>query len=175
LKHEAIALIRFDEVAAILNRIAVFAALDDRQLHHVFSLLKTVSLSEGEPVYQAGDPPTHIYIIKSGEVRILLEVEAASLELLSLGVGDCSGETSVIGIQPHATTAVAFTPVELIVLERRALLDIFETDKELFGYLILNIARETARRLRKSEETIHQYLKSEITRPGGGANPSSSR
>ena len=39
-----------------------------------------------------------------------------------------------------------------------SLLSLFEKDKELFGMLILNIAREMSRRLNKSDEILAQYL-----------------
>lgn len=50
------------------------------------------------------------------------------------------------------------SPTELIVLARRAPLNIYETDKELFGLLILNIARETARKLHKEDEALARYM-----------------
>jgi len=49
-------------------------------------------------------------------------------------------------------------PTELIVLEPGKLLNIYETDKEIFGLLILNIARETSRRLHQSNEALIQHM-----------------
>ena len=95
-------------------------------------------------------------------MKIIIDQENVSLELASLRVGECFGETSVIGIQPHFSSAVADRTTELIVLERKVLLNIFESDKELFGLLILNIARETSRRLRKSEEELANYVFREL-------------
>ena len=40
----------------------------------------------------------------------------------------------------------------------KSLLSIFESDKEVFGILILNIARETARRLHQSNEALVRML-----------------
>lgn len=64
----------------------------------------------------------------------------------------------MIGIQLHTATAVALEPTELIVLSREALHSIFDDDKELFGLLILNIAREVSRRLKQTDETLLHYV-----------------
>jgi hypothetical protein len=47
---------------------------------------------------------------------------------------------------------------ELIVLSRRALLSIYQSDKKLFSLLILNIAREASRRLHRTEEIMLHYV-----------------
>jgi len=151
-------LLHVEEVVPILNKIAIFGGLTERQLYAIFKLLKTVNYDEGEYIYKRGDAPSHIYIIEKGEIKVLIDAENVSLELISLGIGDCFGETSVIGIQPHSSSALAIKSTELIVLERSALLDIYEKDKELFGMFILNIARETARRLHKSDDELARYI-----------------
>jgi len=156
-------LVYVEEVLPILNDIAIFGGFNDRQLYEIFKLLKTTCYEAGEFIYRRGDGPSHIYIVKNGEVKVIIDQENISLELASLTVGECFGETSVIGIQPHFSSAVADRTTELIVLERKVLLNIFERDKELFGLLILNIARETSRRLRKSEEELANYVFRELS------------
>jgi CRP-like cAMP-binding protein len=47
----------------------------------------------------------------------------------------------------HALTAVVFEDSEIIVLSRRALIQLKHEDLELFALLVMNIARELARRL----------------------------
>jgi CRP-like cAMP-binding protein len=64
----------------------------------------------------------------------------------------------VIGIQPHRGTAIAMTDTDLIVLSRNTLLSIYESDKELFSILILNIAREVCRRLHESDDILLHYV-----------------
>lgn len=63
-----------------------------------------------------------------------------------------------MGLQPHGATAIAMGKTELIVLSRSALLSIYESDLELFSILILNIAREVARRLHGSEKIMLHYV-----------------
>lgn len=147
-----------ENVLPILNKIAIFGGLNDKQLYTVFRLLERVSYKKNEWIYRRGDAPSHIYIVQRGDVRIFVDEEGTSLELISFSTGDCFGETAVIGIQPHSSSALAAADTDLIVLEHRALLSIFELDKELFSLLILNIAREACRRLHKADDILLHYV-----------------
>ena len=91
-------------------------------------------------------------------MKMIFEDNSLFLELISFKEGDCFGETSVIGILTHSSNALVIRPTELIVLEPGRLLNIYETDKELFSLLILNIARETSRRLHQSNEALIQHM-----------------
>lgn len=151
-------LVNVEEVRPLLSRISIFGGLNDAQLNALFRAFKTVKYEEGEYIYKRGENLSFIYIIKQGEVKMMIEEKDVLLDLITFKKGDCFGETSVIGIQSHSSNALAIKPTELIVLEPGKLLNIYETDKEVFGLLILNIARETARRLHQSNEALVQYM-----------------
>lgn len=152
-------LLDIENILPILSKIAILGGLNDKQLYTVFRLLQKVSYGTGEFIFKQGDSPSHIYIIRSGEVKIVADVEDTPLEIITFGVGDCFGETAVIGIQAHSAGALAVEDTELMVLSRPALLSIFDSDKELFGLLILNIAREACRRLHKTDEIFLHYVR----------------
>ena len=156
-----------EDVIPLLNNISIFGGLNDKQLYEILRLLKLVKYEEGEFIYKRGDASSYIYIVKQGEVKMLIDNEGVILKLISFKDGDCFGETSVIGIQSHSLSAMAVKPTELFVVEPKALLNIFETDKELFGMLILNIARETARRLHQSNEALVQHALKKDKGAGG--------
>ena len=147
-----------EEVRPLLSEISIFGGLKGAQLDEIFRSLKTVKYDEDEYIFKRGEDLSYIYIIKQGEVKMIIEDKEVFLDLISFKDGDCFGETSVIGIQSHSSNAIAVVPTELIVLEPSKLLNIYETDKEAFSLLILNIARETARRLHQSNEALLQYM-----------------
>jgi CRP-like cAMP-binding protein len=151
-------LLGIENVLPILNKISIFAGLSDPQLYTLFKLLSRVSYKANEFVFEQGEEPSYIYIVKTGKVKIVVWEEQVPLELIVFEEGHCFGEASVIGIQPHEGTAIALTDTELIVLSREALMSIYESDKELFGILILNIAREVCRRLHASDDILLHYL-----------------
>lgn len=151
-------LLDIENVLPFLNKISILAGLSDKQLYRLFRLLETVSYDRDEVVFEQGEEPSHIYIIKSGKIKLFVKSEEGSLELIEFGQGRCFGEASVIGIQPHAATAVAVEDSEFIVLSRKALISIYKSDLELFSILILNIAREVCRRLHGSDEILLHYV-----------------
>ncbi|MHC4061713.1 MAG: Crp/Fnr family transcriptional regulator [Planctomycetota bacterium] len=152
-------LLDVENVLPILNKISLFAGLSDKQLCSLFRLLKKVSYSAGETIFEQGKEPSHIYIVRSGEVKLVVDKERTALELIVFDEGRCFGESSVIGIQRHAATAIAVRDTDLIVLSRQALLSIYKSDLELFSVLILNIAREACRRLHSSSEILLHYVR----------------
>ena len=147
-----------EDVLSILNEISIFAGLSDKQLYTLFRLLEKTSYKKGEKIFEQGSQPSHIYIIQSGSVKLVINEKSELLELIVFEQGQCFGETSVIGIQPHAVTAIAVEDTELIVLSRNALLSLMKTDLDLFSILILNIAREACRRLHKTDEILLHYV-----------------
>jgi CRP-like cAMP-binding protein len=152
--RSSVPLLNVETILPILNEITIFASLSESELYSVFRSLEKVSYKSGEYIFEQGEEPTQIYIVQSGKVKIIIKAEDTPLELVEFGVGQCFGETSVIAIQPHAANALAVEDTELIVLTREALLSIFDSNPELFGKLILNIAREACRRLHHTDETI---------------------
>ncbi len=147
-----------DDVMAILNQISIFAGLNDCQLYAIFQELEEVSYAKDEFIFEQGTEPSHIYIILKGAVKLTVGQDSTSLELIEFRPGDCFGETSVIGIVPHEASAVAACDVELLVLSRKALLSFLKTDLELFSILILNIARESCRRLSQTDQILLHYV-----------------
>lgn len=151
-------LLDIENVLPMLSEIPIFAGLSEKQLYWLFRSLKTVTYDPGEEVFQQGSEPSHIYIVRSGRIKLVVQQDQTCFELMVLDKGHCLGEASVIGIQPHAATAGAMEKSELIVLSRQALLSIYQSDLELFGILILNIAREVCRRLHASDEILLHYV-----------------
>ncbi len=146
-----------EDVLPILDDISLFGGFSDEQVQTIFQHLVCISYKAGDMVFRQGDTASEIYIIHSGTIKIVVNVEATPLELIEYGVGQCFGESSAIGILPHSASAVATSDLHLLVLKNEALHEISKDDPVLFGRLILNIAREVCRRLHNADETILHY------------------
>jgi CRP-like cAMP-binding protein len=150
-------LLDVENILPILNKISILGGMTDKQLYEIFRRLETVSYRAGEKVFEQGDSPSHIYVVRSGRVKIVADVDGTPMEVAEFGVGECFGETSVIGILPHVASAHVVEDSELIVLSREAILSLYHLNKEIFGMLILNIAREACRRLHKTDKILLEY------------------
>lgn len=135
------------EFNRVRDKVSLFGALSDEQLEKVIPLLKTVSVDEGDIVFNQGQLPCNVYIVLSGEVIMRVSRDDGSCGKMIYNVGDCFGETAVIGIQSQLGEARAMKDSILMVLSRSSLLDIANTDSEIFGILMMNVAREVSRRL----------------------------
>lgn len=161
-------LLDYEAVIEILNQIALFGALNDEQLYKVFKLLKKISYKKGSFIFNQGDSPKNIFIVLSGKVELVLDANGEYLVKGLLEEGQCFGETAVIGIEKHSASAVAADDTQLIVFSRQDLFSLWETDKDLFTMLVLNIAREACRRLSNSDKILlHYYLNNETKDVGG--------
>jgi CRP-like cAMP-binding protein len=147
-----------DAVLPILSHISILAGLSKEQLDSLFKLMQTAHYNRGDAIFRQGKQPTHIYIVKSGSVKLVVSKDDTPFELVVFGQGQCFGESSVIGIRPHAATAFAMEDTELVVLSRTALMSLYDSDIYLFSTLMLNIARESCRRLHASSETMLHYF-----------------
>jgi CRP-like cAMP-binding protein len=148
----------FIAVIAILNKIAIFAGLNDKQLDSVLRLLEKITYDKDELIFQQGESCSCIYVIESGKVKLYTEAENTCLELIEFNVGDCFGENSLIGIEPHTASALVVERTELIILSSTALLSLYERDKDAYIIIILNIAREISRRLSKTDSILTHYV-----------------
>ena len=150
-------IIEADEITKILEEIAIFGGLTTQQLNLIKPHLEKVVYKAGEEIFHEGTPPSHIYIVESGSVRIVSGYPDHPCDLVEFKVGACFGEMSVIGIQPHSATALALSETELIVLSRNTLMNLYKDCPEVFGVLVLNIAREACRRLFETDKTLQLY------------------
>jgi CRP/FNR family transcriptional regulator, cyclic AMP receptor protein len=147
-----------ESVLPILSDIAIWGGTTDRQRQEIFKLLEIGTFKEGEYVFRKGDEPSHVYIVKKGKIGLLITEKDVNLEKKVLGIGECFGEASLMAMQRHTTTAVALEESEVMVLSKQALLQLRNEDIQLFALLMMNIARELARRLKLTDDILLYYL-----------------
>ncbi len=146
-------------VISILSRIALFGGITEVQQQELLQRLEVGTCRQGQHVFQKGDEPSHIYIITSGCIELFIPDHEHAVEKKRLGIGECFGQVAVMSIHKHTISAIALEDTEFVVLSRRALLELHHQDVSLFALLMMNIARELARRLQYVDhlllESIH--------------------
>lgn len=137
----------------------ILGALSDEQVVSLLNKMEVSHFADGETIFENGAPASSIYIVLRGRVRLDFGDEMHPLSQIEFLAGDCFGETSVIGIQPHSAGAVARGNVSLFELTTGTLHSLYETDTKLFAMLLLNIAREASRRLHQTDNLFLEYTK----------------
>jgi len=138
-----------------LSLVPIFSAIPREKLMELYDHCELQNFSKGQYLMKEGTAAEEIHVVLNGEVSIQLHsADNTPFEVARLGVGSCLGETSVIGIQKHSADVVATCDSTFLLLKRAVLMEMFRTDTELFALLVLNIARELARRLKAADHTI---------------------
>ncbi|WP_319370719.1 cyclic nucleotide-binding domain-containing protein [uncultured Ilyobacter sp.] len=130
-----------EKIMSILNKITLFGGFEKNNLEYLLNNLSEIFIEKGEVIFKEGDSPTDIYIVLEGRAEFFLNGE----KFLDIEQGFSMAETAVLGIQKHVFTAIAATDMELLVLSKQKLMELFHENKDVFSLLILNMARELAR------------------------------
>jgi CRP/FNR family transcriptional regulator, cyclic AMP receptor protein len=147
-----------ESVLPILSKIAIWGGVSDQQQKEIFRRLETGTFKKGEYVFRKGDEPTHIYIVKSGKIDLFISDQRVMIKKETLQVGGCFGVASLMAMQRHTATAMAIEESEVMVLSRKALLEFQDEDIRLFALLMMNTAREVARRLKLTDDILLRYV-----------------
>jgi CRP-like cAMP-binding protein len=130
--------------SSLLYKHALFGGLEKEQIDKILPVMKRQSFQTGDVILAEGVCNDSIYFLLEGGV----DVRKAGVFLARLNEGDAFGEVEILDIHPVAATITALCPVVALTLSNKALHGIYKDDSAVFTMLIMNLARELARRLR---------------------------
>lgn len=131
-----------------LGRFRHFAILTDlspSDLRQVTRHLRPMRYRSGEQVYQEGMPADALYFLERGQVY----VQSIDGNGWILDAGETFGERSVLSGDPHASTVIAETDIDVWMLEKAD----FEALVARYPSLAINISRSFSRRMNQYAAT----------------------
>lgn len=149
----------FQEMLPIIRNVTIFAGIAEDNVRRIVGECTTSTHGPGEVIIREGTPASNIYVVLKGKVKVVLNIDEEPLEVCEFGPGHCLGETSVIGITSHSASVVVIQETVLLEISRQTLMHVYDNDKGFFSLLILNIARELARRLHRTDDILLQYAR----------------
>lgn len=117
----------------------ILADLNPSDLRQVTRYLRPMRYRSGEQVYQADTPADALYFLERGQVY----VQSIDGNGWLLDAGETFGERSVLSGDPHASTVIAETDIDVWMLEKAD----FDTLVGRYPNLALNITRNFSRRM----------------------------
>lgn len=147
-----------------LSQCSFFGGLNPQQCEYVSMRMIRCQLEPGDIVYEEGDRAGALYVVASGTLEAHMPSLSDDLALVQLGAGDLFGDMSYIDMQPRSATVEAVVPTVVWRLEYNTLREVYLVDSQCYLLLVMNIAREMSRRLRRSD-------KKRMTRHGVTAEP----
>lgn len=130
-----------------LRRYSLFGGLIDAQLDALVSRIRSEEVAAGTVIMREGERGDRLYCLVEGQV----EVRRGDTLIVRLGPGETVGEMELIDMQPRSATVVAQTPCLLYSLALRDILALQREDLPSFTLVIMNLARDLSRRLRRMD------------------------
>jgi len=132
----------------MLERVPIFASLNDRQLRRVSQDAVERKYSDGAAIVQQGEKGIGFFLILDGRV----EVRRKDRVLATLGPGHFFGEMALFSDAPRSADVVATAPTTCLVLSRW----------EFWGFassqpkMLRGMLEELARRLGASNQALSE-------------------
>ena len=131
-----------------LQKYSLFGGLLEDQIEKILPLVELESYKAGTDIIVEGSPNDKIYFLIKGEVSVI----KGGVVLSTLETGVTFGEMEVLDVMPSAATIRSLTDVTAMLFSNKALREIYRQDIKSFSMIIMNLARDLSRRLRKMDE-----------------------
>jgi CRP-like cAMP-binding protein len=140
--------------AVDLHKYSLFGGLTTEQIERIRPLLTYESYAPDEIIIHEDDRNDKIRFILEGKVAVIKKGKVLS----ELGEGDTFGEMEVLDVMPSAATIKALVSTNVATISNRTLRDIYKMDIHIFSMMIMNLARDLSRRLRRMDDLACQDM-----------------
>ncbi|MGJ8639749.1 MAG: cyclic nucleotide-binding domain-containing protein [Opitutaceae bacterium] len=154
MSHDDISLEPLDDIESvlpILAKISFLGGVVGEKLDVISRYFKVARYETGQYIAKQGGEPSHLYIILEGKVDLQITDESVTVTKREFNVGDCFGEAAMLSLINNMASFVASEDTKLILLARRELNRLRGEDPEVFCQLMVNLARDLARKLQYTD------------------------
>ena len=142
------------DLNVLVNNQLLFG-LSESQLRMLADVAEEKVFTAGETIVREGEMGDSLVIIISGKADLIkMKKDGSEVILATCLKGAFFGEMTLINIEPRSATIRATEDTEVIFLKNTALGDIFQTERELFIVLLINITRIISKRLRQANNRL---------------------
>ena len=143
------------ETALAISHVPIFSGLSRKELREIEHIIHRREYQANEAIFNQGDPGLGMYIIIKGGVQIVNNLDPEHIVVYSeLNDGDFFGDLALVDDADRSATALATTETKLIAFFRPELKDILTRFPSLGNKILLNLAKVTAARLRKTNDLL---------------------
>lgn len=130
----------------LLRRVPLFADLSPIDLQRVAAIAREEDFTDGEIICEQGEPGNEMYVIVSGEVRIVVHLEdGAQKEIARRSAGDVVGEMAILSGETRIASVTADGDVLVLSLDRLSFESLLRERPEVS----LAVMRELCHRLKQ--------------------------
>lgn len=144
-----------------LSQYSLFGGITSEAFETIRPLIHIVHYESGEIIIEEGAVNDRLYCICEGSVEVVKravdERDGALRRIAEMRPGDTFGEMELIDIQPCAATVRATEETWALTLSNHDLYRVSKTDMKTYALIMMNLARELSRRIRRMDDLIAQH------------------
>jgi CRP/FNR family cyclic AMP-dependent transcriptional regulator len=130
-----------DLKTSLLRSIPYFASLDEETLASIAALAVRRIYQPDEVIFLEGEPCAGLFIVDAGHVKIFkASLEGREQILTIIGLRDSFNDVAVFDGGPNPASAQAMDAVELCVIERPAMVSLFDRYPKLAQAVVATLA-----------------------------------
>jgi CRP-like cAMP-binding protein len=131
----------------VLSEVSIFRGLSPEELDALTGLLQRRRYRKGETVFRQGEPGATLYIIESGEVKLMLvSPHGKEVILAILGPGGFFGELALLDGESRSADAVTRVDSWLLALHREPFLKFLQSH----ALTAIRVIEALSRRVRRT-------------------------
>jgi CRP/FNR family transcriptional regulator len=135
-----------------LSRVSLFASLGEQELKALAAACHPRTYRRDEVLFHEDEPGNALYVLLSGHVKIVQQIDVERETILSLyGPGESLGEMSLMDGGPRCGTAIALDSVKVVTLHREAFLALARRHPEV----VWTVASRLSVLVRRANQQIH--------------------
>ncbi|HLO16736.1 MAG TPA: cyclic nucleotide-binding domain-containing protein, partial [Anaerolineales bacterium] len=154
MKMENIATLSLMERILFFKRVPLFANLSPSDIKQVAAIAQEESFNDGDIIVQQGEVGDMMFIIASGEVRVIVSKGQKEVELARRQAGEFIGEMALISKEPRSTTVVAMGNVHALCIDQKSFESLLR-DRPDASLAVIQVLCE---RLREAGEKLHTEM-----------------
>lgn len=152
-----------DDVAELLSRVPVFAALEPADLDRVAAVAVPRTFAPNHIIFREGDESDTCYIVSTGHARAVREhADGRTISLAHFGPGDIFGELAMFDDERRSATVETLDEVQAVAILGADMRRLIREHPDLAVKLVISLGRrlrETNERLsRQSFQTVQSRV-----------------
>jgi putative ABC transport system ATP-binding protein len=133
-------------ICLFLHKVPMFSGLSHGRLVEVATKMRKERHDQGVPLIRQGDVGDKFYMIKEGEVDVMIDADGTRRHATTLSRGQVFGEMALLTGQPRNATVLAKGPVEVYTLGKQDFQDAMASSDTMREELIKLFAVRHPRR-----------------------------
>ncbi|MCW8838941.1 MAG: cyclic nucleotide-binding domain-containing protein [Thiovulaceae bacterium] len=151
-----------DSIVDFLQSISLFEDLKTGEILRLERALHKRHYRKGEVLFNEGEPGAALYIIKDGEVEVVINYESEPIVLTKLSNGMFFGEIALFDETPRSATVVASKECEIIALSKPDFILFSQKEPSIGFKIVMRLGEILSIRLKTSNKQIEELKSSHV-------------